>query len=228
MLKQYKKQLIISSVVILLPILAGLILWNALPDRFATHWGISGEADGWGGKVFAVFAPPLIMLALHWFCFWITSLDPKAKDQTKKALGMIFWIFPVLSVCESAMIYALALGAEFNITSILMPGFSLLFIGMGNYLPKCKQNYTMGIKVPWTLSNEENWNATHRFAGKLWVVGGIVMLALSFMPGDWAFGGLLVVILVMAFVPTWYSWRYYKKQMRNGTASVLEKKRTTE
>lgn len=225
MIKKYKKQLMISSIVILLPILVGLILWNTLPDRFATHWGIDGTADGWGSKVFAVFALPLMMLATHWLCFWVTTLDPKAKNQTKKAFGMIFWICPVLSVAESAMIYALALGAEFNITSFLMPGFSLLFIGIGNYLPKCKQNYTMGIKVPWALHNDENWNATHRFGGKVWVVGGIIMLVLSFMPADWAMGLLVLLILVMTFVPTLYSWWYYKKQLRSGNASPVEKQK---
>lgn len=228
MFKKYRKQNLIASAVILLPILVGLILWKALPDRFATHWGFDGSADGWSGKAYAIFAHPLILLALHWFCFWITSLDPKAQNQTKKAFGMIFWICPTISLASSATIYALALEAEFSIGSFLLSGMALLFIAVGNYLPKCKQNYTMGIKVPWALHNEENWNATHRFSGRLWVCGGALMLALSFIPSDWAFGALTVVIMGMAVAPVLYSWKYYKKQQKAGivdTEITKEQKR---
>ena len=216
MIKKYKKQLIISSIAILLPIAIGLILWNALPGRFATHWGIDGQADGWGTKAFAVFVPPLSMLAVHWFCFWVTSLDPKAKNQNKKVLGMIFWTCPILSITTSGMMFALALGTEFNITSILIPCMAISFMVIGNYLPKCRQNYTIGIKISWALANEENWNVTHRFAGKLWVLGGFFMLFLAFLPMEMAITPMFLIIMVMGFVPMIYSWAYYKKQCRNG------------
>lgn len=216
MIKKYMKQLIISSVAILLPIVIGLILWNALPGRFATHWGIDGQADGWSGKAFAVFVPPLSMLAAHWLCFCLTALDPKAKEQNKKVFNMIFWVCPVLSLACSGMMYALALGTEFSITSILIPGMAIVFILIGNYLPKCKQNYTIGIKISWTLSNEENWNATHRFAGKLWVFCGLGMMFLAFLPMDMAILPMFLIIMVMGFVPMIYSWAYYKKQCKAG------------
>lgn len=222
MIKKYKKQLIISSIAILLPILIGLILWNALPGRFATHWGINGEADGWSGKAFAVFAPPLSMLAVHWLCFWVTSLDPKAKDQHKKVFGMIFWVCPVLSIASSGMMFALALGTEFNSTSILLPGMAITFIGIGNYLPKCRQNHTIGIKVSWALANEENWNATHRFGGKVWVIGGLALLFLAFLPMEMAIAPMFLIILVMGFVPMIYSWAYYKKQCNAGRGYDLK------
>lgn len=216
MIKKYRKQLIISSIAILLPIAIGLILWNALPGRFATHWGINGQADGWSGKAFAVFVPPLSMLAVHWLCIWATSLDPKAKDQNKKVFNMIFWICPILSIATSGMMFALALGTEFNITSILMPGMAISFILMGNYMPKCRQNFTMGIKIPWTLANEENWNVTHRFAGKLWVICGLGMFFLAFLPMEMAIAPMFLIIMVMGFVPMIYSWAYYKKQQKSG------------
>ena len=217
MIKKYKLQLIIYSLVILLPIAIGLVLWTTLPERFATHWTFTGEADGWSGKAFAVFVPPLIMLATHWFGFFVTSLDPKAANQHKKVFGMIFWICPVLSLFTSGMMFALALGTEFNITSILMPGMAIAFIGIGNYMPKCRQNHTMGIKVPWALANEENWNATHRFGGKVWVAGGLAMFFLAFLPSDFAMIPMFLLILILAFVPGFYSWWYYQKQNRNGT-----------
>lgn len=221
MIKKYKKQLIISSILIVLPILIGLILWKALPDQFATHWGIDGEADGWSTKAFAVFAAPLLLLATHWFCFWVTTKDPKAKNQNKKALGMIFWIVPCISLFSSAVTYSLALGAEFNISSIMFAGLGLMFICIGNYLPKCKHNFTLGIKTPWALASEENWNVTHRFGGRVWVIGGLLILPLSFVPMDWAMVGMLILVIVMTLVPMLYSYLFYKTQKKSGNVQVF-------
>ena len=220
MIKKYKKQLIISSIVILLPILVGLILWNRLPDTIATHWGFSGEADGWSTKAFAIFTIPLLLLATHWFCFWVTTRDPKSKNQSKKAFGMIFWICPAISLLESSAVYALALGSEFSIGSLTFGMVGLMFIGIGNYLPKCKQNYTLGIKVPWALSNEENWNATHRFSGKLWVIGGFALVLAAFLPAELTISLMVMILLVMCFVPMLYSWLYYRRQIKNGAVDA--------
>ena len=95
MLKKNKLKVVISSIIILLPILFGIIMWNDLPDIMTTHWGADGNADGFGGKMFVVFGTPIILLILHFLCLLFTSLDKKQKDQNQKALGMIFWILPV-------------------------------------------------------------------------------------------------------------------------------------
>ena len=80
---------------------------------------------------------------------------------------------------------------------------------MGNYLPKVKQNYYMGIKLPWTYADEENWNRTHRMAGKLWVVGGIILLLNFFLQ----IAGLeIAVLILMILVPTIYSWAFSRKK----------------
>ena len=84
----------------------------------------------------------------------------------------------------------------------------LIFIAIGNYLPKCKQNYTIGIKIPWTLASEENWNRTHRFAGWVWVGGGVVMLLSGFLGIFWL---TLVPAIIMAAVPLIYSYILHKK-----------------
>jgi len=79
---------------------------------------------------------------------------------------------------------------------------------VGNYLPKCKQSYTIGIKIPWTLSSEENWNRTHRFAGRIWVAGGLLLMLTGFVGGFWIFLG---VVLVMVFAPCIYSYILHRK-----------------
>ena len=84
MFKKYKKQLILSSIVILLPIVLGLILWNQLPDSFATHWGVDGQPDGWMDKGLAVFLLPVLMLGMQYFCVWITDLTNRGNEQSPK------------------------------------------------------------------------------------------------------------------------------------------------
>ena len=79
---------------------------------------------------------------------------------------------------------------------------------VGNYLPKCRQNYTVGIKIPWTLHDEENWNHTHRMAGYLWIFGGLLMIANIFLKWDWL---VFAVVMVAVVVPTIYSYLYYRK-----------------
>lgn len=224
MLKEHKKKLIVSSIVILLPILAGLLLWDRLPDTMATHWGADGQVDGWGSKAFAVFGMPVILLVGHWFCLWITTKDPGQKKQTRKAFGMIFWMMPIVSVVCSLILYGTAQGKEFNIASVMFAMLGLMFMGIGNYLPKVKQNYTLGIKVVWALHNEENWNATHRFGGRVWVAGGAVIAILAFLPEMIAVAVLFPLILALALVPTVYSYLYYKKQCARGEGYPLDGK----
>ena len=124
--------------------------------------------------------------------------------------GLILWICPAVSLFCAAAIYGNTFGVEFMKSSrfvIILLG--LLFLLVGNYLPKCRQNYTVGIKVPWTLASEANWDATHRMAGKLWVAGGVLILLLVIQPWIPAFPISLVLILAVTFIPMIYSFVYY-------------------
>ena len=208
MIKKHLPLLIITSIVILLPILVGLILWNQLPDPVPSHWNAAGEVDGYSSKPVAVFAMPLVLLLIHWLAAVITGLDPKKQNQSEKVRVLIFWLIPALSLLVSALTYSAALGKSLRVETIMPIFVGLLFLAIGNYLPKCKQNYTVGIKIPWTLHSEENWNKTHRLAGWLWVGGGLLCLVAGFLG---IFLLTVPVLLVMALVPMIYSYILYKK-----------------
>ena len=208
MIKKKLPMMIITSIVTILPVFIGLMLWNMLPDRIATHWNAEGIADGFSSKPFAVFAMPAIMLALHWLCMIVTGADPKNKNIGGKPLALVLWICPVMSLLVGSMIYTTALGYKISVEVIMPLALGAMFVAIGNYLPKCKQNYTVGIKVPWALDNEDNWNQTHRFAGIIWVVGGVIMMATAFL------GSILIMLpitLIMTFAPVVYSYCYYRK-----------------
>ena len=208
MIKKNLKVLILTTVVMLLPILAGLILWNQLPEQMPTHWNASGEVDGWSSKPFAVFGLPLIMVAAQWLCMLGTAADPKKNNHSEKVLHLILWIVPALSVVLHAVTYATALGYAVPIEVVMPVLIGLIFTIIGNYMPKCKQNYTIGIKIPWTLDNEENWNRTHRFAGWLWTFCGIAIMCTGFFGGFWVF---LPITLLMVLAPIIYSYVLHKK-----------------
>ena len=214
-MKDYKKTIIITTLVTLLPILLGIILWEKLPDSIATHWGADGQANGWSNKAFAVFGLPCILAVTHLFSVCITLNDPKRKNIHKKPLTLTFWIVPIVSLVTSGFTYAAALGSDMDISLIISILVGVLFIILGNYMPKLQQNYTVGIKLPWTLNSTENWNRTHRLGGKLFIAGGVLIAVSGFLSplfGETA--GLIILItitLVCVVIPMGYSFWLFRK-----------------
>lgn len=217
-LKQYKWKILISTLLTMLPALIGLLIWNRLPDVLTTHWGADGAADGFAGKAFAVFGLPAIMAGINLICCLATALDPKQLEQNKKALNLIFWITPVLSVLCCGMVYSIALGKEVNVLLLMPLTFGIGFIAVGNYMPKIKQNSTLGLRIRWTLCNEENWNRTHRFSGKVAVACGLVALLSALLPNGWMFALLAVALLAVIIVPICYSYSIYKRHRAEGVS----------
>ena len=213
--KKYKTTIIITTLITLLPILFGLIVWNRLPEQIATHWGANGQADGYSGKAFAVFGIPCILAALQLFVSFITLNDPKRRNIHKKPLTLTFWIIPVMSVIVNGITYAAALGMEIEVGIIISILVGILLIALGNYMPKLQQNYTIGIRVPWTLNSTENWNRTHRLGGKTFILGGFLLIIAGFLGsvmGDYGtLAALIVIVLICAGVPAVYSFWLFKK-----------------
>jgi len=211
MKKINKTTLILTSIITLLPILAGLVLWSKLPDTIPTHFAMDGTPNGWSSKAFTVFGLPALLLVFHLVCLVVTSQDPKYDAISNKLFGIVLWTCPVISILVAMTCYTAALGMTLNISKYMIVGTGILFMVIGNYLPKCKQNYTMGIKIPWTLDDEENWNHTHRFAGFLWVIGGIFVIISAFFEWEWMF---LVIVFLMTGIPMIYSYLYFRKNRK--------------
>ena len=208
--KEYKKTIMITSIITLLPIVVGLILWNKLPNEIATHFDANGVADGWSSKAFAVFGIPIFIFLCQFICIAVTCADPKRQKIGDKMFKVILWVIPFTSWIGAISIYGEALGWKQNGMTWAMILIAVLFIVVGNYLPKCRQNYTVGIKLPWTLHDEENWNRTHRMAGKLWMVCGALLLisAILGFANSWV---MPVIMIVMVLVPMGYSFWFYTK-----------------
>ncbi|MFA6983562.1 MAG: SdpI family protein [Sedimentibacter sp.] len=203
------KLLIISTVVCLLPIILSLIMYDKMPDRMPIHWDIKGNPDNYGTKAFATIGLPLIMAGLNLITHFALNSDPKRANSSVvlKAIGKL--TIPFLTVTLVPITIFAGLGYDLPIEKIVPACVGILFIIIGNYLPKSKQNYTVGIKLPWTLNNETNWNKTHRLAGYLWIVGGVMMFVNSFLQIFWM-PVFIIIMSCLVFIPVIYSYILYR------------------
>ena len=204
-----KKTLVITSLICLLPIIVGALVYKRLPETIATHFDLNGNPDGWSSRAFAVFGLPAILLAVNLLLPFMLRADPKHENMSGALVNITIWTIPVLSLICSGLTLGRALGYDVRIERVLPVFMGVLFILIGNYLPKTKQSYTMGIKLPWTLASEENWNRTHRLAGFLWVLGGVYFIVMSFI--GWSVPAFVIPLAVMVLVPMVYSYLLYRK-----------------
>ncbi len=222
-MKKYKGTLILGSLVTLLPMVVGLLLWDRLPDVMPIHWAVNGEADAAASPWFIVFLIPLILLALLWLCVWITFRDSKNKRQNPKAMKISLWIVPVTSLFSMGIIYTCAFRNSLSLFRIVPLFLGCVFLIIGNYMPKITRNSYLGIKTKWTLYNEENWNATHRFCGRLWFLLGLITLAGALLPEKLIPLVLLIPLLGIVLSSLLYPYLYYRKQIHSGMAPIPRK-----
>lgn len=209
MIKQNKYKMIISAIITLLPMIFGFIVWDRLPENIATSFGWNGEITGYSSKMFAVVGLPVMLTFVNLICIIVTNADPRRKNISNKMFTAVISIVPVCSLLCGICIYANALGYKISVESIMPVFMGILFFVLGLILPKCKQNYTIGIKLPWTLHDEENWDKTHKLAGKLWIYGGIIMVVSGLFNLTFLF---MAIIFALVIIPTVYSYLLYRKQ----------------
>ena len=209
-MKMNKKLLLLTSIVILFPILWGVMIWSQLPNQIPIHFNFAGQANSFSSKLLAVIGLPIFLLLVHLFVIFVTSRDPKNQTMNEKMGKVIYWLTPIVSLSLSYLIYSKALGSTTNPSIFVSALLGLIFVMMGNYMPKLKVNHTVGIRLPWTLQSEDNWHKTHRLAGKLWVLGGLILLieagiqfAVPYVMG--------IVILAIVPIPILYSYQISRK-----------------
>lgn len=206
----------LAALLIGAPFLYSVLIYPQLPSKIPTHFNIEGKPDAWGGPG-SIFIGPCIMGAVSIFVYLLmtnlNSFEPKKKNQANDSLFNNLALITVafLSLLSAIILYSSTHADQVNIGKMILPLLSLFFAGLGVYMPKIKQNYFVGFKLPWTLENEANWNETHKVAGTVWLFGGLFQasstLALSMKFGFICF---MTAIAVMVIVPTVFSYRMFK------------------
>ena len=206
-------------ILILLAITLGYIIYiyPSLPDLIPTHWGTSGEADRYNDKsyVFLFFA---IIVGINVLMPVVAKIDPRKDNYLR--FGKSFNIFRIaitllfMGVTFISTQAALSnLSDSFSVDKLVPALIGVLFIVIGNYMPKFKHNYTMGIKTPWTLADEDVWNKTHRVSGPIWIIGGALMILNGFLvPDSFTIYVIITTISIMVILPFAYSYVIYRKK----------------
>ncbi|TRZ82793.1 MAG: DUF1648 domain-containing protein [Sediminibacterium sp.] len=211
------KKMVLLYVLVLIgiPFIYAAYLYPNLPAMIPTHFNIKGEADSFGGKD-SIYLGPIIMGVASLFTYFllanIKNFDPKRTQQIDDGLFQKFGFFTVLFLSLLCIVILYATTHQgIPIEKLLFPMMGLAFAAVGIYMPKIKQNYFAGFKLPWTLDNEDNWNATHKIAGKAWFYGGILQfLAGMAFNSVTSFVIFFIDMIVMVLVPTIYSYRMFK------------------
>ncbi len=202
-MKINKWQTIFSISLCLTPMLLGFYLWSDLPSEIPSHFNFNGEIDGYASKQFMVIHMPILLAFLNLF------LLNRMKKDIKYIPPISIWLVPFLANILIPISYFISMGTELSLTTILFTVISMLYIIIGNYLPKCRHNYYFGFRIPTTLKSEENWNYTHRIAGPIFMICGFFMTICSLFKVYQYYGIFVIISLI---TPIILSVKYAKKQ----------------
>lgn len=203
-------------------VVAHLMVMPSLPVQIPTHWGANGAVDGWGPSWMASALGVLPLALLAMFCV-VPRIDPKGEAyRTSGKFYQGFVIAFTLFMCAISWLGELTVWGvvpAVGSVNVLISGVvGLLFIGVGNYLPRVKQNYTLGIKTPWALADPENWRRTQRFGGACFMVLGIGLIVMGVAGSVLSSEVVAAVIAALAFGSVGavyvYSYLLWRKSQR--------------
>ena len=212
-----KKTILFALCVIIATIAINAYYYPQMPSQIATHWNYQGEADAFTEKsLIEVFIIPLISVGVLALFIVIPYIDPLAKNIRqfmKYYLGFII-VFAVFMFYLNILMIYYNLGNRINMSQYLAPAFGLMFYYMGVLVGHAKKNWSVGIRTPWTLSNDKVWEKTHKLGGKLFKIAGIIAFIGLFFPDN---AILFVVAPVVAFAVALvaYSFIEYRKIVKS-------------
>lgn len=193
----------------------GAILYPSLPGRFPTHWGLSGAPDAWSSKSFgSVFFMPLMALGIYALLVFAPYLDPK-----RRSLKVTFHAYNIIIdavIAMQAVIFAAtmmaAFDARFDVVKVVLVSVGALFVVVGKLMTTVRQNWTFGVRVSWTLADEEVWRRTNQLAGRLFVAAGLITAASALLPAPTALLTMFAVLGVILVVTYGYSYLLFRKR----------------
>ena len=203
------KTLVITTILCLLPIILGIAVYDRLPDQVAIHFDSQGNPDNYLSKALAVFGLPVVMALINLYINFRMNNDARVENASSFLRSLSRWIVPLIAIVMIPVSLFLAMDAEIRIPLIASAVAGVIIVIYGNFLPKCKYNYTIGIRLPWTLNSEYNWNKTNRFAGYIFVIGGLIFIVNAFLSLWYVSIAIIALLVILPFI---YSYLLYRKQ----------------
>jgi uncharacterized membrane protein len=197
--------------------LAGLLLWNRLPDQMASHWNINDQVDGYMSKFWGVLMLPLLSLGMLVLFLIVPSIDPMKANIAQ--FRESFNLFIVLIVGFMLYLYGLTLAwslgyNNFRMSGAMLPAIGLLIIFIGLMMRQAKRNFFIGIRTPWTLSSDTVWNETHRIGAALFMISGALAFLGGFFGGTTAFWMMFAPIIGSTLFLLVYSYVLYQREAK--------------
>lgn len=208
-----------ALILIAIPFIFTAIQYSGLPDTIPVHFGPDGKADGFGTKSSIWIHTSILSvigLGIYLLISNLHKIDPKKSAQvsleTFKSLATLILLFlTIINLSISLSMSNQSLG--FGVEKVVLPAVGCLIAVMGYFMRDIKPNYFIGLRLPWTLEDEENWTATHQVASKLWIPAGILMVVASIIfPFMTAFIITIATTLIIVIIPAVFSFRYYRKK----------------
>lgn len=202
-----------SGVFIVLAFAASFFAYSHVPDLVATHWNAAGEVNGHMSKTVGLFFVPVLMVALMGIILGLLQIDPLKKniqEMKGKVDALILCLMTFIAYVHSLTL-AWNMGFHFDFGRWMIPPFAILFFVVGTLIKDAKPNWLMGIRTPWTLSDDVVWKETHLFGAKLFQGAGIIMLLGVVIPSI-AIYLIVVTVFVAAFGSVIFSYTAYAKR----------------
>lgn len=206
---------IIVLILIAISIVAGVLLWDQLPDQMASHWNANDQVDGYMPKFWGVFMMPLIVLGMYVLFLVIPGIDPLKANiaQFRGAFNLFIVLISVFMLYIHGLTLAWSLGyQDFKMSAAMLPFMGVLFIFIGYMLRQAKRNFFIGIRTPWTLSSDTVWEKTHQLGSILFMVSGVLAFIGSFLGGELAFWLFFVPLMGSALFLVIYSYILYRSE----------------
>lgn len=196
-----------------LTVIAWIIAYPNLPEQMPVHWNASGEVDDYAAKLYAMLSNVGIMALLYVSMVYLPKIDPRKKNYKYfgKSYSIILNVMMSVFFVISLLVILNGAGYDVPIASIGPLVAGIMFMVLGNYMPHVRSNFFLGIRTPWTLSNDEVWKRTHRMTARVFFFGGFLIMLTTFIPADWKQWIFILIITVTLTAPYLYSYLLYRK-----------------
>jgi uncharacterized membrane protein len=202
---------IVSLLVVVVGVAVATIAYPHLPDQIPTHWNWSGKVDGYTAKPIGPFIGPVMLLVLWAALLVLPVISPKGFliERFRRTYDIVQLAVILFLFAETNLSIVAGLGYRISAERMLLPGFGILLVVLGNYMGKITRNFFVGIRTPWTLASEEVWLRTHRLGGKIFVAAGLALVAFGLL----GFGvrAMLFVLVAVGLIPVVYSYVIYRR-----------------
>jgi uncharacterized membrane protein len=187
-------------------------VYGRLPDEIPSHWNLRGEVDDWMQKPWGALVHAFIATVMLGTLWILPRIDPRranvehSADDRRLLINLLIVFFAAVQVLTLGE----ALGWPVDVGRAIPVAIGLLFVGIGNYLPRIRSNWFLGIRTPWTMSSDRVWRATHRVGGRAFVGAGLLMALSALLPVDaraWATGIAIALALALPLVYSYVAWR---------------------